>query len=131
MAERDMRLQWVVTVLLNEVVNGYMQCADDIKKQSAIGVFPQGTGNDFRQNNRHEGGCAAACSAHRAGKESTPVDVCMARSETSTIRQSRGITSTLPTSALAATCRSASTAAAKSSAQSSANESHHPHLSRL
>jgi len=33
--------------LLNEVANGYMQCPEDIKKQSAIGVFPSGTGNDF------------------------------------------------------------------------------------
>ncbi len=33
--------------LLNEVANGYMQCSDEIKRHSAIGVFPQGTGNDF------------------------------------------------------------------------------------
>lgn len=33
--------------LLNEVVNGYMQCDDEIRRQTTIGVFPQGTGNDF------------------------------------------------------------------------------------
>src|SRR5687768_16696927 len=33
--------------LLNEVANGYMLCSDAIKKQAAIGVIPQGTGNDF------------------------------------------------------------------------------------
>lgn len=33
--------------LLNEVANGYMQCSDAVKKQTAIGVFPKGTGNDF------------------------------------------------------------------------------------
>jgi len=33
--------------LLNEVANGYMSCSEEIKKQTAIGVFPKGTGNDF------------------------------------------------------------------------------------
>ncbi len=33
--------------LLNEVMNGYMQCPREIRRQSAIGVFPKGTGNDF------------------------------------------------------------------------------------
>ncbi len=33
--------------LLNEVANGYLQCRDAVKHQTAIGVFPKGTGNDF------------------------------------------------------------------------------------
>ncbi len=33
--------------LLNEVANGYMQCSDAVRKQTTIGVFPKGTGNDF------------------------------------------------------------------------------------
>lgn len=33
--------------LLNEVANGYMNSSDDIRKQAVLGVFPQGTGNDF------------------------------------------------------------------------------------
>src|SRR5688572_8230188 len=33
--------------LLNEVANGYVNCADVIKTKTAIGVFPKGTGNDF------------------------------------------------------------------------------------
>lgn len=33
--------------LLNEVVNGYMNCSEEIRNKTAIGVFPQGTGNDF------------------------------------------------------------------------------------
>lgn len=33
--------------LLNEVVNGYMQCSEAVRSKTAVGVFPAGTGNDF------------------------------------------------------------------------------------
>lgn len=33
--------------LLNEVINGYMQCPEAVRKQASVGVFPKGTGNDF------------------------------------------------------------------------------------
>jgi len=33
--------------LLNEVINGYMQCPEAVRRKTAVGIFPAGTGNDF------------------------------------------------------------------------------------